>query len=74
MSYNVAHIDVWDSNGHFHQIFQVKGVIRFNPSKSELEKARAVVEECFPNYQHAILNVMHYDKNDYNDKNKHIEL
>lgn len=74
MSYNVAHIDVYDSEGYLHQIFQVKGVVRFNPSKRELDKARTAVEECFPGYKQAILHVLHYDKNDYNDKSNVIEL
>lgn len=74
MSYNVAHINVIDSNGCFHQIFQVKGVLNFNPRKSEKELARAIVEESYPNYREAELVVMHYDKTDYNDKSKVIKL
>lgn len=74
MSYNVAHINVYDEQGHFHQLFQVKGVVRFNLSPSELESARKVVQEAYPNYQRATLVIMHYSKYHYNDKNKEIEL
>lgn len=74
MSYNVAHINVIDSNGYYHQIFQVKGVLNFNPRKSEKEQAKKLVETTFPNYKRAELVVMHYDKNDYNDKNNVVEL
>lgn len=74
MSYNIAHINVIDSKGYFHQIFQVKGVLSFNPRKSEKEQARAIVKESYPNYRKAELVVMHYDKTDYNDKSKVIKL
>lgn len=74
MSYNVAHINVHDCNGYFHQIFQIKGVLRFKPNKSEREQAKAIVEETYPNYRDAELVIMHYDKNDYNDKNNVVEL
>ena len=74
MGYNVANINVIDSNGCFHQIFQVKGVLNFNPRESEKELARAIVEESYPNYREAELVVMHYDKTDYNDKSKVIKL
>ena len=74
MSYNVAHINIIDSNGCFHQIFQVKGVLSFNPKKSEKERARAIVEESYPNYRKAELVIMHYDKNHYNDKNNTVIL
>lgn len=40
MSYNVAHINVHDCNGYFHQIFQIKGVLRFKPNKFEREQAK----------------------------------
>ena len=74
MSYNVAHINVIDSKGYFHQIFQVKGVLNFNPRKSEKEQARAMVNQSYPNYREAKLVVMHYDKNDYNNKTNVIKL
>ena len=74
MSYNVAHINVIDRKGYFHQIFQVKGVFNFKPRKSEKEQARAIVNEYYPNYRKAELVVMHYDKNNYNDKNNAVEL
>lgn len=74
MSYNVAHINVHDCNGYFHQIFQVKGVLNFNPRKFEKEQARAIVKDSYPNYRKAELVVMHYDKNNYNDKNNVVEL
>lgn len=67
-------IDVIDKDGRFHQIFKNLGLKGYNPSKQELDKARSIVAECYPNYKRAELVVMHYDKNDYNDKNKRIEL
>lgn len=74
MSNISAHINVWDKDGHFHQIFDVKIVRYFNPTKSEKESSRKLVRSLYPNYKRAELVVMHYDKNDYNDKNNVVEL
>ena len=67
-------INVIDKDGHFHQIFQNLGLKRYNPSKQELDNAKSIVAEHYPNYKRAKLIVMHYDKNNYNDKSKGIEL
>ena len=67
-------INVIDENGHFHQILKDLGLKKYNPSKQELDNARSIAAEHYPNYKRATLDVMHYDKNEYNDKNKVIEL
>ena len=69
-----ASINVWDKYGHFHQIFDVKFVRYFNPTKNERESSINLVKSLYPNYKRAELVVMHYDKNDYNDKNNLVEL
>lgn len=67
-------INVIDKDGHYHQIFKNIGLKRYTLSEQELDKARFIVSENYPNYKRAKLVVMHYDKNNYNDKSKVIEL
>ena len=69
-----ANINVWDKDGYLHQIFDVMFVRYFNPTKNERESSRDLVKSLYPNYKRATLVVMHYDKNNYNDKNNTIEL
>lgn len=74
MSYNTAHIDVWDKEGYLHQIYQVQGQLSFANAERCKDSARKIVGEAFPEYKRAVLVIMHYDKNDYNDKSKKLEL
>jgi MFS superfamily sulfate permease-like transporter len=74
MSYNTAHIDVWDKEGYLHQIYQVQGQLSFANAERCKDSARKIVREAFPEYKRAVLIIMHYNKEHYNDKNKEIEL
>lgn len=74
MSYICSHINVHDKDGHFHQIFDVKVVKHYHPTDSEKKSSRELVNRLYQNYKSATLHIMHYDKNDYNDKNNRVKL
>lgn len=68
MSYKVGHIDVWDTDGHFHQIFAAGT----NPII-----AKRIVNEVYPKYKKAELIIMTYDNNTHihiDGKDKVIKL
>ena len=69
-----SHINVIDKDGYVRQIHSVEGINRFRPTDEMLGKARNLVAEKYPDYQSAVLILMHYDKDDYNDKCNYIEL
>ena len=69
-----AHINVIDKDGYVRQIHSVKEVTRFRPTNEMLYKARNLVAEKYPEYQSAVLILMHYDKDGYNDKCNYVEL
>ena len=69
-----AHINVIDKDGYVRQIHSVKEVTRFRPTDEMLDNARQMVTEKYPDYQSAVLILMHYDKDDYNDKCNYVEL
>lgn len=69
-----AHINVIDKDGYLRQIHSVKGVTRFRPTNEMLDNARQIVKEIYPDYQSAVLILMHYDKDNYNDKCNYVEL
>ena len=69
-----AHINVIDKDGCLRQIHSVTGITSFRPTDEMLDKARNLVAEKYHDYQSAVLILMHYDKDDYNDKCNYIEL
>lgn len=69
-----AHINVIDKDGYLKQIHSVKDVTRFRPTNEMLEKARQIVKEKYPDYHSAVLILMHYDNDNYNDKCNYVGL
>lgn len=52
----------------------MKFLLSFANAERCKDSARKIVGEAFPEYKRAVLVIMHYDKNDYNDKSKELEL